>query len=168
MRQSIVISALCLFLGACGFKPLYGTNGASMASGDLLEQFSAIDIADVRDRQDQQLRNRLINRLTPRGTKDKVRYQLQFKMSEDIEGYGFRQDRAVTRERLQLKAQMVLIDMETGEPILEKDNNAWVAYDVVQSDFATVSAQRDARLRATDILADKMVADLSRYFRNGL
>ncbi len=168
MRTALILIIMSFALAACGFQPLYGDRGTGSANGDLVSQFASIEIMDARDREGQQLRNRLISRLTPRGVEGTPRYQLQFSLSEDVEGYAFRQDRAVTRERLQVTSQMVLVDLSNGKPVLEKENNAWVAYDIVQSDYATVAARRDARLRATDQLADRMMSALSQYFRKSV
>lgn len=168
MRAPLIPIILSLILAACGFQPLYGDRATGAVGGDLVSHFSSIEIMDARDRDGQQLRNRLISRLTPRGVKGTPRYQLQFRLSEDIEGYAFRQDRAVTRERLQVTSHMVLVDLSSGAPVLEKENTAWVSYDIVQSDYATVAARRDARARATDQLADRMTSALSHYFRKGM
>ncbi|GER01561.1 twin-arginine translocation pathway signal protein [Iodidimonas gelatinilytica] len=162
---------LAFLLAGCGFQPIYGTNGPAAGTGagtafeDLTEAFAGIDVAPMRDRVGQKLRNDLVSTLTPRGEAGTPRYSLQMELKERFEGYAFREDRAITRQRLQLDARMVLVDLESGEIALSDDLSAWMAYDVVQSDFANLSAERDARDRAAAQLVDKVVARLARYFR---
>jgi len=154
-----------MLVAGCGFRPLYGDSGAR---GDEIvrESFAGIAVEEPSDRLSQELRNHLIGNLTPRGLSDTPRYSLRFDLAEDIEGFAFRQDRAVTRERVKLDADIVLVDLETDEPVLQDHATAWAAYDVVQSDYANVISRRDATSRAADQLAERIVARLALYFRD--
>lgn len=155
--------AIAAGLQGCGFTPLYGDRPARPA---LEQTFAGIDVAPIDDRIGQQLRNRLIGHLSPRGLAPTPRYGLTVDLAEEIEGYGFRSDRAVTRERLRLSAVYRLVDLEEGALLVEETARANSFYDVVQSDFAAVVARRDARERASAQISDSIVARLALYFRH--
>jgi len=154
-----------VLVAGCGFRPLYGEGGGP-GEEIVRESFAGITVEEPSDRLSQELRNHLIGTLTPRGLSDTPRYALRFELAEDIEGFAFRQDRAVTRERVKLDASIVLVDLETDEPVLRDHATAWAAYDIVQSDYANVVARRDATSRAADQLAERIVARLALYFHD--
>ncbi len=159
---------LALALAGCGFAPLYGParkETPQAASGDVAQVLATIAVAPGDTRLAQVVRNRLVGALTPRGYPADPRYRLSFALEEQVEGFAFRPDRAVTRERIEVRAHYVLVDAASEERILEGDSTASSSYDVVQSDFANISAQRDARRRAADVVADRIAARLARYFR---
>ncbi len=155
-------------LAGCGFAPLYAPPQDGTPRGgarDVADVLATIAITPGETRLAQVLRNRLVAALTPRGYPAEPRYRLEFTLAEQVEGFAFRPDRAVTRERIEIRAHYVLLDATSETRILEGDSTAWSSYDVVQSDFANISAQRDARRRAADVLADRIAARLARYFR---
>ncbi len=167
MRPWPVI-VLAFGLAGCGFTPLYAPTHDATAragSGDVAATLATIAIAPGETRLDQVVRNRLIAALTPRGYPGDPRYRLEFALAEQVEGFAFRPDRAVTRERIEIRAHFVLVDAASEKTVVEGDSTAWSSYDVVQSDFANISAQRDARRRAANVLADRIAARLARYFR---
>lgn len=153
-----------LLLAACGFEPVYGERPTRLG-GSMSEAMRSIEIVQVREREGQVLRNRLIDALTPRGPVAAPRYALDVELDEDVEGFAFRPDRAVTRERVEVRARMVLTDHETGAAEIDETLSVWTSYDIVQSDFANIAAQRDARARAAEQLADRIVARIALYLR---
>lgn len=160
----ILLSLVLLLLGACGFEPVYGERPAQ-PGGSVRQALGSIEIAQVREREGQVLRNRLIDALTPRGPVAAPRYALEVELDEDVEGFAIRPDRAVTRERVEVRARMVLVDHTTGQPVIDETESVWTSYDIVQSDFANINAQRDARARAAEQLADRIVMRLATYLR---
>lgn len=154
-RGRIALLLVPLLLTACGFKPLYGTPDPS---GPKLR--TAVQVAPIPDRLGQEVRNELINRLTPRGVA-RPAYELQVVLSEDIEGYGFQPDREVTRERLRLIADYRLVPLSEEQPVLTGQARALVSYDVVQSDFAALVTREEAAREAADILVADIVARIA-------
>ncbi|MFQ5348242.1 MAG: LPS assembly lipoprotein LptE [Rhodothalassiaceae bacterium] len=167
MMRILVALLFCLLLGGCGFSPLYAPagTGAAAAGSDVPKALATVEVASARDRVGQELRNHLIAMLTPRGYPAAARYRLEFDLDEQVEGFAFRSDRAVTRERLRLHARYRLRDLATDSWVIEAETDAASSYDVVQSDFANISAQRDARSRASAMLAQRIAAHLARHFR---
>ncbi|GAK34855.1 twin-arginine translocation pathway signal protein [Iodidimonas nitroreducens] len=167
LHRCILPLLASLLLAGCGFSPIYAPQpaGESESYQDLASQFAMIEVAQPGDRLGQQVRNRLIGMLSPRGTPDVPRYGLRVDLDEKLEGFAFRQDRAITRQKLQLDAMITLVDLQTGDVAVADDLSAWMTYDVVQSDFANLSAQRDARERTANQIVDRIVARLARHFR---
>jgi len=162
MRSAVAALGLLLLAG-CGFSPLYGGGDRDAA---VQESFAGIRVDQADSRLSQHLRNQLIGVLSPRGVAESPRYELNFDLARDVEGFAFREDRAVTRERVKLDAEITLVDLKKGEPVLQESASAWAAYDIVQSDFANVNSRRDAEKRAADQLSERIVSRLALYFRD--
>jgi len=160
MRSALGIILLILLAG-CGFRPLYGEREDEAA---VRESFAGIRVEEADNRLSQHLRNELIGVLSPRGLAVSPRYALDFELARDVEGFAFREDRAVTRERVKLDVQITLVDLEKNEPVLQDNASAWAGYDIVQSDFANVNSRRDAEQRAADQLSERIVSRLALYF----
>ena len=153
-----VAALLALATAACGFQPLHGTSDSGTRADAALAQIGVDPIADPTG---QDLRNRLIDQLTPAGLAADPRYTLTVTLTEDRDRYGFEADREVTRERLRLVAEYRLVDRRDGGIVLSERARTDVAYDVVQSDYALVTARPAARRQAVDQLAGDMTRRLS-------
>ncbi|GAB4572664.1 MAG: LPS assembly lipoprotein LptE [Rhodothalassiaceae bacterium] len=168
MRTRLIPLLLLALLSGCGFRPLYGTTNAVGADGRTLPDMLAhIEVRETADRLGQAVRNELIGVLTPRGLAGAPRYALELSVDETLDGYAFRGDRAITRQRLTLEAKWRLVDLARGEPVLEETSEAWTAYDVVQSDFANLSAQGSAEVEATARLAERILSRIASHFGRG-
>ena len=100
------------------------------------------------DRVGQVLRNELLDRLNSAGEPVKPKYRLGVTVSERREGLAFQRDQTVTRYNLRLSAVYTLSDASTGQTLVRGQARAVAAYNVVQSEFANVVAERDAEVRA--------------------
>lgn len=153
--------AAAIAVSACGFRPVYGDGPNGAVSADL----GAVMVEPIPDRLGQLVRNNLVDRLAI-GPERAARYRLSIAIEPEVEGFGFRSDdRAVTRERMILRARFEMRMIETGEVVLAQDTSASMSYDVVQSDFATFSATRDAERRLAEQIADDVAARLALYFQ---
>jgi len=153
---ALAVPMLCLGLAACGFRPMHASQsfGAAPVAADIV-------VAPIPDRLGQQVRNALIDQLTPRGLPARPAYELVVALSDEVEGYGFEPDREVTRERVRLTALYRLMDLTSGEAVLAGEARALVAYDVVQSDFAAFATRQDAREEAAQTLVADIVARIA-------
>src|SRR5262245_5494740 len=77
-RALLCAVLLAGILAGCGFRPLYRQDSSSAS----VPQFAQIAIAQPEDRPSQQLRNNLLDLLTPRGTPDRPLYLLDYRVSE--------------------------------------------------------------------------------------
>ncbi|MBK5911546.1 hypothetical protein CCR85_08600 [Rhodothalassium salexigens] len=149
---------LALALQGCGFEPLHANGGGRVAASAHLAR---VAVAEIGDPAGLMLRNGLIDRLTPAGYARDPRYDLSVVLREDRDRYGFEADREVTRERLRLTAVYRLVDRRDGAILVSDRARAQIGYDVVQSDYALVTARDAARRQAAERLADDITRRLS-------
>src|SRR5690606_9967568 len=83
--------AAALLSAACGFKPLYGTDGAPAA------ELAAIAVDPIPDRLGQQLRTHLEILLDPRGAGAPERYRLNIRLDVESDDVAIRRDETATR-----------------------------------------------------------------------
>ncbi len=158
MRLAGFISML--FLTACGFQPLYETGGSSAA---MQAHLASVEVGPIADRLGQVMRNRLVSRLNGAGNPE---YRLEVGLQQNSETFGVRPDTATTQEQLTLVAGVRLVSLETGEPVLEENFRARTSFDLVLSDFATVSQREDAANRLVLDLAERIHRRLALHFAN--
>jgi len=151
---------LIMSLAGCGFSPMHGTDRAGGPRPTAV--LADIAIEPGADDLSRDLGDRLARGIAADGSGGS--YALRLDAEENIEGFAFRDDRAVTRERVQIRVDMTLVDAATGRVLLSERLNGGSSYDLVQSDFANVSTRRDARDRAADQLAERIAARLARHF----
>ena len=158
MRYLVFISAL--FLSACGFQPLYEAGGSSAL---MQEQLASVDVGPIPDRLGQVMRNRLVSRLNTSGNPE---YMLEVKLDQTSENFGVRPDTATTQEQITMVAAIQLISEKTGEPVLQESFRARTSFDLVLSDFATVTQREDAARRLSLELAERIHRRLALHFAN--
>lgn len=158
MRYFIFIMAFAL--SACGFQPLYEAGGSSAL---MQEQLASVDVGPIPDRLGQVMRNRLVSRLNAAGNPT---YRLDVKLNQTSENFGVRPDTATTQEQITLVAGITMISEETGEPVLEDSFRARTSFDLVLSDFATVTQREDAARRLALELAERIHRRLALHFAN--
>ncbi|MAF96176.1 MAG: hypothetical protein CMM60_10530 [Rhodospirillaceae bacterium] len=158
--RTIFLLAALGFLGGCGFQPLYGKHLGAYTP----EEFAAIKVKPIHDRIGQQLHNHLLSLLNPGGRPKKPRYVLTAKVSESIGSLGVRKSAFATRANLTLGVQFELSHISGGETILTGNEAIIVSYNILDSDFATLMAEKDARARAVRELAQAIRVHLGAYF----
>ena len=152
--------ALMLALGACGLRPMY----AGGSSGAVASSLNAIQVAAIPERAGWLVRNALIDRLG--GEVADPAYRLDVELDDDLTAFGIRGDAAVTRERRTLRARYRLVDLKTGEVVLDATAGSDAGIDIVSSEYATVAAEQTAQERLAGVVADQMVSRLALYMRN--
>lgn len=152
--------ALTLALSACGLKPMYG--GGS--SGAVATSLSSIQVSPIPERGGWLVRNALVDRLG--GETGNPAYRLDVELDDELTAFGIRGDAAVTRERRTLRARYRLVDLKTGEVVLDATAGSDAGIDVVSSEYATVAAEQTAQERLAQVVADQMVSRLALYMRH--
>lgn len=140
-----------MLAGACGFQPLYGGIGSGRDTATVL---SEVEVGVIADRTGQQLRNELLDRINPRGRTGSPKYRLSIKLDESATRLAIRRDNTATLANLTLVASYDLISIADSRSVLSGSVRSVNSYDISQEEFATVSAERDARRRAATDLAD--------------
>lgn len=156
MRYLALIA--CLALSACGFRPLYEAGGSSEA---MQARLSGVEVAPIADRLGQIMRNRLLERLNVAGSPE---YRLTVVLAQATEGYGTRPDDAATQEQLTLTATVTFTKLDGEQVIFSEDLRARTSYDLVLSDYATVTQREDSARRLALELAERIHRRLAIYF----
>lgn len=157
----IALVAASATLSGCGLRPLYGGGVA----GPVQTMLSGVEVAPIQGEAGWLVSNAVRDRIeaTRSGT---PAYQLEITLDDRIEGLGVRSDDVVTRERRTLRARYQLIDLATGQTVLDATAGSDAGIDVAGSEYATIAAERSALERLSGIVADQIVARLARYARS--
>ena len=160
--KSAVSLALALLVGlpGCALRPMY----AGGASGPVATSLAQVGVAPIAGRGGWLVRNALVDRLG--GEHPQSTHRLEVELDDDINSFGIRGDRSVTRERRTLRARYRLVEVATGQVVLDATAGSDAGIDVVSSPYATVAAEQTALERLATVIADQMVARLALYATN--
>jgi LPS-assembly lipoprotein len=109
------------------------------------------------------VRNALVDRLGGEPSNPSLR--LEVELDDDLISFGIRGDSTTTRERRILRARYRLVEIGTGEVVLDATAGSDMGIDVVSSEYATVAAEQTAQERLATVIADQMVSRISLYVR---
>ena len=155
---------LCLLLpfmlAGCGLKPLYanGTNGV------VAQNLGQVEVAPIEGRAGYLVGNALKDQLAPLAS-GSTQYRLDVKLDDRLEGFGVLANDTVTRERRTLRARYQLVEMATGEILLDATAGSDTGIDVVSSEYATIAAEDTALENLSRRVADQIVTRLSLFAR---
>jgi LPS-assembly lipoprotein len=155
MKKPVVLAA-CLLLGACGFHPMYGSA--------LAPQLSSVFVEPIAEREGYELRTSLIDALQSDGDTAGKAYRLKITLNETSQGVALQNDANITRYNNRLVAHYTLSDTR-GNVLTSGTETELSAYNVVQSPYATFTAQQDASKRAAQDVAERIHLDLGVWFR---
>ena len=149
-----------VLLGACAVEPLYGARAGKGRGGGV----AAIEIAPIKDRVGHIVRNHLIDSLTPRGQPTHPDYRLTLSVEQQETPLLIQLDDHATRFNLTLRARLSLAD-RTGAVVYRDTAQATGSFNVVESGFATVTAERDAAAEAAQVLSEEILTLILLYLR---
>jgi LPS-assembly lipoprotein len=160
MRAALALSAL-LALSACGLSPMYAGGGsAAVAQG-----IAAIDVPAIPGQSGWLVRNALQNRLGVAGNTTPA-YRLDVRLDDSLEALGVLNDDTISRERRILRARYQLVDLASGEILLDATAGSDAGIDVVSSEYATIAAEQKALENLALKLAEQMATQVSLALRN--
>ncbi|MEP5759047.1 MAG: LPS assembly lipoprotein LptE [Litoreibacter sp.] len=138
-------------LAACGFEPVYGTNGSSknLRGSVLVDEPTGRDSFQMLEH----LEKRLGRAQTPK-------YGLMIETTIEEEGLAISGSNNIDRFNLIGEANYTLRNLDTNKAVLADKVSTFTAYSASLQPVATLAAQRDARRRLMLALADRIVADL--------
>ncbi len=157
--MAAVLLFLMLSLAACGFQPIYG---GSTPSG-VRTSLAMIEVGLIEDRVGQQLRNELVRRLHPDGRPVKPSYRLQVNLSIGKRDLALKKSEIATRANLRMTAAYTLRKNTDGEALIRGTSRITTSYDILTNDFATLTAEEDARRRGVRELADEITNRLAAF-----
>ena len=121
-------------------------------------------IALIADRTGQELRNNLLDRLTPRGPPAKPRYELIVTVGERFDRLGIASDDSATYVRLSISASFTLRDLGSGQPVLGGQSKWMSGFTVVVSHFANLTSEAGARSRGLREISDDIRQQIGLHF----
>jgi len=160
----LAILALALMLSACGLKPMY----AGGSSGTVAQGLAGIEVSPIEGKSGWLMRNALIDRLGAKPSSGAARYRLDVRLDDKLEGLGLLSDDTVARERRTLRARYQLVDLATGEIVLDATAGSDAGIDVVSSEYATIAAENTALENLTKQVADRIVTRIALTLRQGI
>ena len=105
-----VLICVVVALGACGFRPMYGGG----MKGSTTVNLSQVYIKQIPDRVGQEIRNRLLDTINPRGQAKEPAYELHVVVNEATGELSVQKTKVASRANLRLQAQFSLTNRQTG------------------------------------------------------
>ena len=85
-------------------------------------------------------------------------------LREQRQNLGIRRDETATRANLVISARLELIETGERKVMLREVMSSTASYNILDNQFATVIAEKDARERALVVLADDVTRRLGLFF----
>lgn len=160
MRRAAIVAMCALLLGACGYRPLYGTiEGDSSVAGAL----ASISIPEPTTRVEQLIRNELVSTISPAGG-DGGAYLLEIDAEGDEEPAVIAFNSDEIRKSVRLRAKFRLIDKVSGKVLYAAKTFSQVQYDRVGAPFADLQARTNAEERAAKEIGGDIRTRLAAHF----
>ena len=157
---SALTAIVVVALSACGFKPMYGKGGDDVYRAE----FPRISIAQIEDREGQMLRNELLTLMHPRGQAPKQDYRLSITLQESESGIAVSKSSFSTRANYTIVASIHMNSLIDDKPVFTDSVSLTGSYNVLQSQYATLMAEKDVKERLIRELAKSIVNRVSLRF----
>lgn len=154
------LMALGFSLTACGLQPMYA--GGSSAS--VAQSVAAVDVPPIPGRGGWLLRNALQERFQAAGDVTPA-YRLDVRIDDALEALGVLNDDTISRERRILRTRYQLVDLATGEILLDATAGSDAGIDVVSSEYATIAAEQTALENLSREVAERMATQVALTLR---
>ena len=145
---------------SCGYEPIYSKNANTN------KELLSISVQNIKNRPGQILRNTLLNQLNPKRERVITKYRLIVEISESRTDLAYRKDMSSTRADLEVTANYLLKDIKKGEILLKQDVKSISSFDVVESVYATLIAEKDVREKNLKVISNDIYTNLVFFFRN--
>jgi LPS-assembly lipoprotein len=161
MRRFSLPFVALLALSGCGLQPMYSGGG----KGAVAQSLAAVEVPPIQGKAGWLVRNALNDRLAQSGSRGAPRYRLDVLLDDKLEGLGLISDDTIGRERRTLRARYQLVDLASGEILLDASAGSDAGIDVVSSEYATIAAENTALENLSNDVADRIVARLALALR---
>jgi LPS-assembly lipoprotein len=139
---------------------------AGGGNGAVARGLSAVEVPAIPGRAGWLVRNELVDRMTAAGDAA-ARYRLDVRLDDQLEGLGILGDDTVSRERRTLRARYQLVDIASGEILLDATAGSDAGIDVVSSEYAVIAAEQTALENLSREVADRIVTRVALRLREG-
>jgi len=145
---------------SCGYEPIYSKNANTN------KELLSISVQNIKNRPGQILRNTLLNQLNPERERVITKYKLIVEIFESKSSLAYRRDMSATRTDLQITADYLLTDIKNGEILLNEETTSISSFDVVESVYATLIAEKDVREKNLKVISNDIYTNLVIFFKN--
>jgi LPS-assembly lipoprotein len=150
------------WLTACGFEPVYAPNGG------LDERLTRIHVDAVDSRVGQATRNALLDAIAAPDRPSKPTHRLTMKIVSDRERSGIQADETASRINVILTTSWRLTLLDIEETLVGSGSlTRAVPYNVVDDDYASLIAERDAEKLAGRLSGEALRTRLLLLLRKG-
>jgi LPS-assembly lipoprotein len=157
--KQFAVLFLPVLLAACGLQPMYAGGG----SGGVARGLAGIDVPPIEGKSGWLVRNALVDRLgSDQGT---ARYRLDVRLDDKLEGLALLSNDTIARERRTLRARYQLVDLASGEIMLDASDGSDAGIDVVSSEYATIAAENTALENLSKDIANRIVTKIALQLR---
>ena len=157
----IILASLALFaLSACGLSPMYAGGG----SGVVAQSLAAVEVAPIEGRAGWLVRSALEERFAAAG-QAAPRYRIDVRLDDQLEGLAVLRNDTISRERRTLRARYQLVDIASGEVLLDATDGTDAGIDVVSSEYAVIAAEQTALENLSRDLAQRIVTRVALTLR---
>ena len=160
--RAFLVSLSAMLLTACGLSPMYAGGG----DGTVARGLATVDVAPIEGQAGWLVRNALNDRLGAAGAAS-PQYRLDVRLDDQLEGLAILRDDTVSRERRILRARYQLIDLASGEIVLDATAGSDAGIDVVSSEYATIAAEQTALENLAEDVAQRIVTRVALTLREG-
>ena len=145
---------------SCGYEPIYSKNANTN------KELLSISVQNIKNRPGQILRNTLLNQLNPERERVITKYRLIVEIFESKSSLAYRRDMSATRTDLEVTANYLLKDIKNGEILLKQEAKSISSFDVVESVYATLIAEKDVREKNLKVISNDIYTNLVIFFKN--
>ena len=157
------VSVLISMLGACGFQPLYYQDGERVS---IRSDMRSVFIEPIEDRIGQELRINLKTTLNPTGANAEKKWNLKIVLTESTQKIALESTSFSTRANLIVTARVDLSSSISGSELSFSGQSKTISsYNIVDSDYADIVAERDAQSRAVVSLSNDIRRQLALWLR---
>ena len=170
--KKIGLAVLVLFaVAACGFEPLYVQKTSKedkwYFDGDfdnyVTDQMAQIKIVVTGERLGQQIKNNLLDLLTPQGVPTKPKYYLYVNPVQENEyDQALRSDITATRKRIDYKVNYYMT--QNSKEVMKGNTVSFVSYDILDNPYSTVISRKKVQQDAAKIMANDIALRLGAFF----
>ena len=141
-----------MLLTGCGFTPVYRQD----SSNSVRQNLDQIEVAQIGGHRGLQLRNRLNEKISSKGVVDVPRFRLSVVLESSTEAVLIQLDNTATRQNLRMKASFTLTDLSSRATVFKGNCVSVGSYNVVDTEFATISAEDNAVERAVREIGEEI------------
>jgi hypothetical protein len=156
-----------LALASCGFSPVY----EKRLHSDMSARTQQIAISPVKGYDGTQgvdLRNQLMNRLTPEGKPAAPSYELDITVSQpSITDYTIKDDGTASSYLVRINADYKLVAKSSREIVLKRSATSEGSYNILKDQYSTEMLKMGAIRMLIDDLASQIYLSIVTHFAEG-